>query len=887
MNSIKICFWNANGLSQHKLELTHFLKQQQIDIILISETHFTNKSYFKIPGYTLYDTKHPSGRARGGSAILIKSRIKHYPIQNTAEDFLQATNIYLDEYIKGLVISSIYCPPRFTITETLFQNYFDSLGPKFFAAGDLNAKHTYWGSRLVTPKGRSLYNVITKADFDIVSSGTPTYWPSDRNKVPDIIDFGITKSLKMQHIKVESSLELSSDHTPTIVTIQSSPITQNPPPEKLTAHNTNWLSFKKYISSHISQNISLKTESDINKAIQEFTHIIQEAAKAATPKTEPKKPSSFNTPDEISALLREKRNVRREWQRFRSPQLKKKLKDLTKDLRRALKTKERIEFENFVSNLSPEKSTNYSLWRATKLRRKPIQRNNPIRLQNGDWAKSDAEKGQAFAHHLEHVFTPHKSVTNQTLPPQNSRNEAIRLVISKKTLNEEIKYLNTKKSPGHDLISAKMIKELPRIGKKHLLHIYNAILRTGFFPSNWKLSKIIMIPKPGKDPSQVSSYRPISLLCIFSKLLEKLLCHQLLPIIAQKRVIPNHQFGFRARHNTIEQVHRIVREIKDTFERKHYCSAVFLDVTQAFDRVWLEGLFWKLQEYLPSNLFVLIKNYLTMRRFVVKQNSYLSNEYPIKAGVPQGSVLGPLLYLLYTADMPTNNNTTISTFADDTAILSSNPDPDVATMFVQEHLNELQKWLDLWRIKVNESKSVHLTFTLRRSTCPAPKINGKTIPQCNETKYLGMHLDRRLTWKRHIEAKISQIKLKQNELNWLLNKNSKLTLNYKVQVYNTIIKPIWTYGIELWGSASPSNIEKLQRTQSKILRKMVGAPWYIKNTNIHRDLKIPMVDDEISRKINKYTQKLSTHPNALAANLLRPSEIHRLRRNYIHPAIAE
>lgn len=152
-----------------------------------------------------------------------------------------------------------------------------------------------------------------------------------------------------------------------------------------------------------------------------------------------------------------------------------------------------------------------------------------------------------------------------------------------------------------------------------------------------------------------------------------------------------------------------------------FCGS-FLDISQAFDRVWHEGLLYKVKVKLPI-FYSLLKSYLKNRHFLIKYEDAITGLYPVRAGVPQGSVLEPLLYLIYIADLPVNNATITGTFADDTAILTSHKDPSTASSMLQESLDALSTWLKNWRIKANEIKSVHVTFTLRQGNCPYITLN--------------------------------------------------------------------------------------------------------------------------------------------------------------------
>lgn len=880
MNSIKLCLWNANGLAQHKLELAKFLEVNNIDIIMISETRFTEKNYFKIKGYRMYDTKHPDGTAHGGTAILIKTVLKHYELQQYKTEHIQATSICLEEMLGNIVISAVYCPPKHNIKKMDFVEFFETLGDKFLAGGDYNSKHIRWGSRLSTTKGKQLNEAMIENQLDFSSSGHPTYWPTDRKKIPDLLDFCIIKRIPRTCIQAENSYDLSSDHSPVIFKLSTNAM-KFQDSAYLTNKNTNWKLFKFLAESNCPLNLPLESAREIDDAINILTSILELAAKESTPLYRATSKVSYTSKD-IQGLINEKRRIRRQWQISRSSVLKTKFNKAIKTLKNALNVERNERISNYLNELSPTEASDYSLWKATKKLKRPINMCPPIRKNDGNWARSDQEKCDVFAAYLKKVFQPNEySICENNLQNIHSIDTSFfsplkfKWKVVKKVIKEQI---DAKKAAGHDLITGKMLKELPDKCIKLITHIFNAMTRSGYFPSKWKISQIIMILKPGKEETVASSYRPISLLSSLSKLFEKMLLQKLHPVLEDNKLIPEHQFGFRQQHSSIEQVHRVVNEIKLALDGKNYCSAVFLDVAQAFDKVWHEGLIFKIKQLLPGNFHKILENYILNRKFQVKYNECFTTLCDINAGVPQGSVLGPILYLLYTADLPTSSNVVTSTFADDTAIMVTNKNPQTASRDLQEHLSKVENWLERWRIKVNESKSTHITFTLNKRTCPMITLNNTNIPQHTNVKYLGLYLDRRLTWKKHIDMKRRQMKIKFSKMYWMMGRNSKLSLDCKLLLYKTIIMPIWTYGIQLWGTTSASNKDILQRAQSKILRNITNAPWYIRNLNIHADLGVPTVEN-ITREFSlRYKTRLEHHPNKLAQNLVNQPRYKRLKK---------
>jgi hypothetical protein len=881
--SLSILLWNANGLTQHKNELDIYLHTHRIDIALISETHFTNRTRFYISDYTTYRTDHPDGTAHGGTAILVRSTLTHFQRPGTTQPNLQTTSVMIRTLYKDITVTAVYFPPRFTITKDMFSMFFDSLGTCFITGGDYNSKHTHWGSRLCTPRGRQLFRCLTEKNLQTISPFSPTYWPASPRKIPDLLDFFIQKGLTNIPYELRTEHDLSSDHLPIRLTLWAEyQITSKP---NLVCGDMDWDKFRQLLDRSLSVPVSLQTCDQLEDAVEYFTNSIQTAAwMSCTPWQRNNLP---RYPQFIRNLIREKRRMRKRWHNSRLNADKHLYNVLNNQLKKQLRLFREDRTNEELSRLNTKDG---SLWHKTKqLLRQPTP-NVPLRRDDGRWTLTDEEKSELYADHLQSIFQPHQDIFDAihdnevtatldcplqlTLPPNSFKPSEIKNVIEK---------MPKKKTPGHDLITSEVLCQLSRKAIVFLTSLYNAILRTLSVPIQWKFSTIVMLLKPNKSPHSPSSYRPISLLPVCSKIFEKLLYKRLI-ISLPDQCIPCHQFGFRDSHSTTHQLHRVVDFIASSLERKLYAAGIFLDVSQAFDRVWHQGLLFKLKSLLPHSYYLIIKSFLSDRFFTIKQGSSFSSIRPILAGVPQGAVLSPLLYSIYTADFPVVPNHLIATFADDTAILTNDVDSNIVSLNLQNYLNVIERWCKIWKVKLNNTKSQYVTFTLRRQTCPPVYYNNEPIPQTNTVKYLGLTLDRRLTWNPHTRLKRISLDKRLKTLYYLLHRKSSLPMNQKLKIYSYLIRPIWTYGSQIYGSAKVSNINRIQTFQSKFLRLITNSPSYVRNSVLHRDLNTNTVYATIKHLYNRFHYKLHGHKNLEIRNLSSPHLPHnpprRLKRRW-------
>lgn len=872
--------WNANGILNKRNELEVFLKVQNVDICLLSETHLRKDDILAFSGYQVYHTTHPDNQPKGGSAVIIRNDLQHYEYCKIQNPEMQLTAVLITSAKQKFNVGALYCPPRFSINKDLFKSMLAELGERFILGGDYNSKNIEWGSRLTLRRGKELKEALRESGCLYHSSGKPTYWPTDVNKSPDLLDFFITKKISANFISVEDNYDFNSDHSAVILRYGVAVVKKATKPT-LTNHSTNWTGFKTSLQESIDLRVPLTSIEQLEIATENFMQAIQSAAWNNTKICRQRKVSS-NYPSHIMTMIQKKRKARRKWQETRDPSDKNILNNLSQQLKREIKKEKEKALHNYLQKLTDTKESNYSLWRATKKLKRPTTHSAPIKRDNGTWAKSDKEKADLFADHLAQIFSPNNTISDANIDHFDTENnlQATDIpLIRRKEVMQEIKHMKSKKAPGFDLINAEVLKNLPKKALTLLTFIMNASIKLKRVPSIWKVAEIIMLPKPGKPASDAKSYRPISLLPMLGKLFEKLLLKRIQPIIENLNIIPNHQFGFRKKHSTIDQVHRITDIIEQTLEQNQICSTVFLDVAQAFDKVWHEGLIVKLNRLLPKSYVDILASYLSNRVFRVKQDNEYSSLRDIKAGVPQGSILGPILYLLYTSDIPVTEGVSMATFADDTALLAVAEDIETSTSKLQRAVNNVSTWCNKWRIKLNEVKSTHVNYTNKRTHTIPVQINNVVIPHENNAKYLGMTLDVKLRWKDHIKIKKQELNTKYKQLYWLIGRTSNLSIYNKVLIYNQILKPVWAYGIQLWGCAKQTHIQVIQTFQNKVLRNIVKAPWYIRNSDIHRDLKIPFITDEIKKCATQHRIRLSNHVNEEASRLLdNQNFVRRLKR---------
>ena len=446
-------------------------------------------------------------------------------------------------------------------------------------------------------------------------------------------------------------------------------------------------------------------------------------------------------------------------------------------------------------------------------------------------------------------------------PPELDWDDGTLEQVSQATVFRITNSLSTSKSSGLENISPKVIKDCLLSVNEQFTHLINSSLKSQQFPSAWKKAKVVPIPKPG-DLTNVSNFRPISLLPAPGKVLEKVVHTKLENYLEEEELLTDYQFGFRKGRSTLHAVTQLLDHVNLNLNRRIPTVALFIDFRKAFDCLQYPTLLEKLNNLsLGQTTINWIGNYLTDRSQTTFANGCLSPPLNTKQGVPQGSILGPLLYILYANDIPDSiTESEYAFYADDTVLYTSSKNVDAAIARIQRDLNRLLEWCARNSIHINPQKTKYMIFSSRElGSAHSPlKLNDVYLEQVRTYHYLGIVLDQHLTFNSHAKHVIGRVSSKIYQLRRL---KKFLSNKAALLVYKNMILPIMEYGDIYVMSASKENRSKLKKLQNKALKCALDKEKRYSTNRLHCEAKIYKLRHRRKLHLLQHMHRISQMPN--------------------------
>lgn len=438
--------------------------------------------------------------------------------------------------------------------------------------------------------------------------------------------------------------------------------------------------------------------------------------------------------------------------------------------------------------------------------------------------------------------------------------------ITENKLLEEIKRINIYKSSGLPDVNTRLLKDAMLCMTREFLLMFNLSLSSSTVPQDWKIATVIPIPKV-KNSKSVSDLRPISLLPIPGKLLEHIIHDRLMTHLEMNKLISRRQFGFRPGLSMIDAISTLIDDVGLSINNNDLTIATFIDFKKAFDTLDHQLIINRLTELnLHDSIILWFKSYLSNRQQTTLINNIRSTNQPISTGVPQGSILGPLLFIIY-VDKLTHipKNSSILMYADDTVIYTPiNKKLNNHTIVnFQADLNRVSAWCYLNRLSINTSKTqvMILGSSKRHTSHPQPPtltMNGSPLTNTTKYKYLGLTLTPNLTFEDHTRKAIGLVTSKINSLSYLRKYVGSCTA---LQIYKTTILPLMEYSNFIYPLVPITLRKKLQRLQNRALKIIFKNIDNLSLPELHNNAKLTSVEQRASRQLTCLMYKRSHNPS--------------------------
>lgn len=833
--------WNDD----HYNNLLHRLALFDIcfDVIVITETwinHEAHVQYRAIPGYRCeYFIR--EGKKGGGIMVYIHESCQ-YSLVNTSVDQCENVWMELDSVKKGkVVVGALYRPPAddvqsFITSLSLVMERISHSKKKCIIVGDINID-------LSSPSSSNYNDIVHGAGFKHCIL-IPTRETRDTSTIIDHLLTNVDKAF-VESGTIDTDI---SDHKMIFGTFHDLDT-------KFDAKSCDTrYSFKGYKKEHFLDQLSQKSDElesilhidDVQEAYEALCKIITEAC-TEYKKTSQKRHAKIKKPYISKGLLtsinrRDKLHAKVKKQPFNDDLLRK-FNLYRSNLKKLLKVAEKNYYqERFLQCKNNPRKT----WQTISevLNKKPNGSLFPKQVINESGNKITDPKeltntfnnfftsiGSTLSAKFDHTSTG-------TTGPSLEQSIFFRPVSDSEML-DLIDSLNIHKSMGFDFIHPRFIKDAKDLIYKQLMHIFNLSLAQGIVPDSMKVAKVIPVFKKG-DTKVLGNYRPISILPILSKLLEKIVAHRLTSFWEKHHFLYKKQFGFRSNCGVNIAMVELISKIQNDIDDSNIQIGVFLDLSKAFDTVDHDILVKKLiSAGVRGVALEWFKSYLCNRKQFVQMGNDRSGLLDVKCGIAQGSALGPLLFLLFVNDMDgCIEYGDLKLFADDTNIFYTGKNVQTLMENAKSDLQSLCTWFRLNKLTVNTSKSNYAIFKSSQKhvhDVPDLMMNDTVLERVQHTKYLGVYLDEHLNWKQqvaHICRKISPIIGIMSKARWLLSKTILISLYY------SLIHSHISYCIESWGSAYATTLQPLVVLQKKAIRIITYSPRLANSEPLYKALEI-------------------------------------------------